>query len=335
MLLTVCGCGIFSGDENVKAAAEQVENLDYEAAIVALDNATEAGENPAQIARIRGIVNMGMTQYEEAEACFIEALSYSDNSVDDFDFDVNYYLADAYERMGRFDDAVYTYSAIIGLKSKDVMAYYKRGTDYLKLGRHDDALADFNRALQLDEDDYDLRIEVAGRLSDFGYEDEGRQYLEDFLLEKEKKLSKFDKGRIYFYMKDYENAKLYFEEARDDDDQSTILFLGKTYEMLGDYNYATSTYQNYLSKHPEAAIIYNQLGLSRLESEDYAGARDAFATASKIGGSGIEQTLAFNEIVANEYMGNFKQAAVLMEDYLKKYPDDEAAKREAIFLTSR
>ena len=153
--------------------------------------------------------------------------------------------------------------------------------------------------------------------------------------EKEKKLSDFDKGRIYFYMEDYATAKTYFEEARDDDDQSTILFLGKTYEMLGDYNYATSTYQNYLSKHPEAALIHNQLGLSRLESGDYAGAKEAFQTARNLNNTGIDQTLSYNEIVACEYTGDFNQAKVLMEAYIKKYPDDEAANREALFLSTR
>ncbi len=338
MLLSVCfltGCGVSKAKGNTLAALEQAGNLEYEAAMEALDAAAEAGENPAQIARARGIAYLGMADYEQAVSSFVEALSYSDSYIDDFDFDVNYYLADAYENLGQYDKATATYSAIIGLRNKEVLALYKRGADYLKLDRHDEALNDFNRALKLDSDNYDLRIEIAGRLSDSGYDEEGRQFLEEFLLEKEKKLSSFDKGRIYFYMNDYDDAKLYFEDARDDDDQNTILFLGKTYEMLGDYNYATSTYQNYLSKHPEAAIIYNQLGLSRIESGDYEGAREAFSTARAIGNTGIDQTLAYNEIVANEYTGNFKQAAVLMEDYLRKYPDDDAAKRENIFLSSR
>lgn len=320
---------------NTLVALEQLGNLEYEAALTTLETAKEAGENKALIARTSGIANMGMANYEQALADFEEALSYSDSYVDDFDFDVNYYMAEAYENLSQYDNAVKTYSAIIGLRSKEVLALYRRGTDYLILGLHDEALNDYNRALKLDSDNYDLRIEIAGRLSDYGYEEEGKQFLEEFLLEKEKKLSSFDKGRIYFYMNDYEDAKLYFEDARDDDDQNTILFLGKTYEMLGDYNYATSTYQNYLSKHPEAAIIYNQLGLSRIESGDYEGAREAFSTARSIGNTGIDQTLAYNEIVANEYTGNFKQAALLMEDYLKKYPDDEAALRENVFLSSR
>lgn len=335
-LSVLTGCGSttkIKGD--TLAALEQIEELEYELALETLDGAEEKGEDARQIARARGIANFGLTNYEEARDYFLETLTYSDWRVDDVDFDVNYYLADTYERLGDYEMATETLSAILGLKEKDMLAHYKRGADYLLIGKYDEAQADFARALEIAPDDYDLRIEVAGRLSENGYDEIGRQYLEDFLEEKEKRLSDFEKGRIYFYMNEYELAKSYFEEARDDDDQSTVLFLGKTYEMLGDFNYATSTYQNYLTKHPEAAFIYNQLGLARIQSGDFEGAREAFSTAKNLGNTGIEQTLAFNEMVASEYTGNFEQAKGLIVSYLKKYPDDEDAVREQIFLSTR
>ena len=334
-LFLLSGCDSRAKESDLEAAYTQIEACEYEGALAALDIAEESGEDMAYILRARGVANMGLTNYEEAVEQFIAALGYSDWRIDDFDIDVNYYLADTYERMGKDSEAIDTYSAILGIREKDMLAHYRRGRVRLRQNDHDGALEDFERALKLEPDNYDLRIEIAGRLTESGYEDEGRSYLEQFLAEKEKKLSDFDKGRIYFYMEDYATAKTYFEEARDDDDQSTILFLGKTYEMLGDYNYATSTYQNYLSKHPEAALIHNQLGLSRLESGDYAGAKEAFQTARNLNNTGIDQTLSFNEIVACEYTGDFNQAKVLMEAYIKKYPDDESAKREALFLSTR
>jgi len=47
------------------------------------------------------------------------------------------------------------------------------------------------------------------------------------------------------------------------------------------------------------------------------------------------QTLSFNEIVAYEYLGEYTQASVLLDSYLKTYPDDEVAKREKQFLATR
>ena len=49
----------------------------------------------------------------------------------------------------------------------------------------------------------------------------------------------------------------------------------------------------------------------------------------------IMRLLANNQIAAYEHVGNFKQAAVLMEQYLKRYPEDVQAKREYEFLKSR
>ena len=47
------------------------------------------------------------------------------------------------------------------------------------------------------------------------------------------------------------------------------------------------------------------------------------------------QTLKFNEIVAYEYLNEFEQATILLDNYLKIYPDDEQAKREYGFLSTR
>ena len=49
----------------------------------------------------------------------------------------------------------------------------------------------------------------------------------------------------------------------------------------------------------------------------------------------IIQTLKYNEIVAYEYMQEFRTAATLMKDYVKLYPDDKAARREYEFLKTR
>ena len=52
-------------------------------------------------------------------------------------------------------------------------------------------------------------------------------------------------------------------------------------------------------------------------------------------GSQIMQTLRFNEIVAYEYLGQFDQARLKMEEYLTAYPDDAKAQREYEFLQTR
>lgn len=329
------GCGAVAEEEVMLTAVQQIENFEYETALATLEAAAEAGEDKQMIARNKGIALAGLTRYEEAAACYLEALSYSDLFVEEIDYDLNYYLADAYEKMGDSARAKEVYSAILALEPEEVNALFLRGRLYLKDGQHELAMADFTKTVELDKEGYDLRIEIAGLLSEAGYTDEGMAYLQQFLAENEKKLSDYDKGRIYYYMGDYENAKTFLESAKAEESDDVILLLGKSYEQLGDYNYATSVYKNYLDEHTEAAEIYNQLGLCKMKSGEYAEALSAFRSAANVENSGMSQSLEFNQIVAYEYTGNFKQAAVLMEDYLKKYPEDEEAKREYEFLKTR
>ena len=333
--MTIEGCSFGKQTEYTDAAYAYIENRQYEEALASFDLAAEAGESERSIARGRGIAYSGLTRYEEAISCYLEALSYSDLTVDVADFDLNYYLADAYEKTGEREKAKEVYSDILTLNDKEMNALFLRGRLQLQDGYYDLANTDFQQTIALEKDGYDLRIEIAGLLSGAGYKDEGLSLLNTFLTENEKKLSDYDKGRIYYYMEDYENAKLSLELAKSEDNQNVILLLGKTYEQLGDYNYATSVYKNYLAEHEDAAEIFNQLGLCKLKSGEYDEALSAFKSAANVENHGLDKVLLFNQIVAYEYTGDFKQAYVLMEQYLKQYPDDSAAVREFEFLKTR
>lgn len=333
--ILMTGCNQNKSSQNTESGMQQIRSHQYENAMTAFDAAEKKKENSQLVARGRGIASIGLTQYEQAADYFKEALSYSDAHVDEMDYDLNYYLAEAYTKSEQLPEAADTYTSIIQLNKKDGTAYFLRGRILLKMGEHDRAVKDFNQSMKLNSSDYDLRITIAGELADHGYEDEGKKYLTDFLTQNEKKLSDYDKGRIYYYLSDYDNAKVYLEKAQDDQNEDVILLLGKTYEKLGDYNYAASVYQNFITKHSDAAKVINQMGLCKLVTEDYQGALDAFSAALKIQNNGIEQDLEYNQIVAYEYLSDFKQASVMMNEYLQKYPADEEALREAEFLKTR
>lgn len=333
--LVFSGCGFNKIGEYTQAGYNEISNLSYYTAMESFQAAQEHGEEPEMIARGRGLASYYLMDYEASVNYYLESLSYTSGILDNIDFDTNFYLAQSYEKLGQYQNAIDTYSAIIDIHSKDVLAHYLRGTDYLIIGEHEMAITDYDAALKMDENNYDLRIEIAGRLSENYYEDEGKKYLQNFLVEKEKKLNSYDKGRIYYYMGEYEQAKGFLDDARDDDDQNTILFLGKTYEKLGDYNYAASVYSSFLKRHPESAVIYNELGLCKISSKQYGEALDAFEQGRKIENNGIEQILLFNEIVACEYNGDFAKAKSLMDTYISKYPDDSSAAREKTFLATR
>lgn len=330
----ISGCGILQSEENLKEGFASITALEYETALNHFAAAEEAGEDPQVVARGKGIALLGLTRYEEAVESFATALSYSDENLENFDYDTNYYLAAAYYKMGEKARAKDVYSAILGMKEEE-HAYYMRGVILLEEGNLNAAKEDFDKALALRKNNYNLQIDVYSALESNGYKDEGKAYLQAALGNADKKMSDYERGRLYYYMEDYETARNYLETAKASGDSQVILLLGKTYEALGDYNYAASIYSNYLADHKEDVIIYNRLGVCKTNAGAYEDALQAFQTALDLQDKTMTQTLLYNRIVVYEHMGDFGQARVLMKEYLTSYPDDEKAKREYEFLQSR
>lgn len=338
MLLTAsmcAGCSAKQEHENIELGMAAIEALDYTAALEQFEKAIVNNEDPELLYRGQGIAYMGLSQYADAAASFEKALSCSRILVTDLDYDVNYYLAAAYYKSGELDKAIGVYDAILKLRSKDVAACYLRGIVKLENHDFDGAAADFDRAVSLQPTDYSMLINIYCALRENGYKDKGAQYLRAALESEDNAPTDYDKGRISYYMEDYEHARNFLEQAKDNQNADTILMLGRTYEALGDYNYAASVYTNYLAQDEAQPEICNQLGLCKMKVADYESALMAFQSGLAVENNPFRQKLQFNEIAAYEYLGEFKKAAVLMETYLKLYPDDTAAQREYEFLKTR
>lgn len=332
LCLTLTGCK--AKNEFVNSALASAENQNYSEASELLTKAEENGEDPKQIARARGIISIGTASYDEAIDYFETALTYSKGKVKAIEYDISYYLAVAQYKSGKISEAIDTYSAILDMKDNDADTYFMRGKLRLESDLYDDAIRDFNSAVDNDKKNPDMYVKIYEALSNFGYDEQGQDYI-DQAMALDMKFTDFQKGKLLFCKGDYDSARTSLEKARQTDEPGVILYLGRTYEALGDSNYAASLYKTYIEKKPDDVDVLNQLGLCLIESQDYDGALSAFQSALNVEGCSIIQTLKFNEIVTYEYKADFKQAAVLMKAYLDAYPDDETAQREYIFLKSR
>lgn len=332
LCLSLCGCG---SDAKVSEGMAAIGRMEYEAALDAFAQGMEDGENERLLLRGEGIAYLGLARYEEAVACLEACLQKSNGSVENMDFDVNYYLATAYCKQKEFEKAKTVYDAIIGLRPKEKSAYFYRGSVSMELGDYQSAIDDFETVIAMDPDNYDRVIEIYQIMEEKGHKEAGKTYLSDALARGEGKMSAFDSGRIYYYLEEYQKAYIALEEAKSKGGAESYLFLGKAYEATGDFNYATSVYSSYLSKEGPDASIYNQLGTCEMKKQDYRKALEAFQAGLELADASLHQSLAFNEIVAFEHLGDFKHAASLLEDYLRRYPDDEVAKREKKFLSTR
>lgn len=333
LMAVLTGCG--EAGERTAGAMELIRNLDYQGALEQLDLAEQNGENTRLVNRARGIACMGLTDYERAEACFEEALAGSNGLVQNVDFDLNYYLAAAYTKNGRNSEAEKIYDAILALRPGEEDAYFLRGNVRLALGNDEEARADFDKVVSMDPGNYDRLIEIYEVLDYYGYKEDGQAYLRAALEAGDKGMDKYASGRIYYYLEEYQNAYLDLEEAREKGGVESYLYLGRAYEATGDYNYAANVYNSYLEQNEGNAELYNQLGLCEMARGEYQKALEAFQAGMQLENTTMMQTLAFNEIVAYEHLGEYTQAGLLMGNYLNTYPDDEQARREYEFLSTR
>ncbi len=335
-IMVVCvmtGCS--KEDTNLAEGMEYIQAQDYRAAVECLEEAREEEEDAKLVARAQGIAYMGLTQYEDAEKCFLEALSYSDGIVEDVDYDINLYLAAVYTKTGQHAKAVEVYDAVLAMKPKEVEVLFLRGSAKLNLGNYEEAKEDMDKVVELDGKNFERVIRIYEMMDASGYKDSGQGYLTDALQTYEKEMSYFDKGRMFFYMGEYKKAYLALEEAKNEGGVDAYLYLGRAYEATGDYNYAESVYNSYLTKVGDDARVYNQMGLCEARKGEYADALESFQEGLDLEDPSMKQVLMFNEIVAYEYLGEFEQAASLMQVYLQAYPDDTLASRELEFLSTR
>lgn len=333
----VCGCGS-RGNVNIQEGFAAMETQSYDKALGCFEKAIVQGEDFEQAYRGEGIAYLGMAQYDQAIEAFKKALGQAGMFPSATEYDINFYLATAQYKNGDAAGAIATLDAIIKLKDTNTDAYFLRGSAWMKVLEHDKGIADLEKAMQLAEYDPELVIDVYEVLDTYGYAQEGKTYLNNLLTDHVSNMTEYEKGKVYFYLQDYENARNSLETAKAETkkpDAVIVLLLGRTYEELGDKEYASVIYHTFLDENEPNAEIYNQLGLCRLSVEDYEGAKEAFAKGLKVEGNAITQNLSYNQIVAYEYLGEFEQAKKLMAKYIKNYPDDKEAQREYTFLKSR
>lgn len=330
--LMLTGCG---STEITDEGMQLVQSLNYNDALAKFDEAESAGEDMRRIMRGRGIAYMGLTEYEQAVECFENALSSGTGFVQAMDYDMNYYMAAAYCKNGQYAEAEKTYDAILALRDREEDAYFLRGTVRLAQSDYDNAKLDFDKVISMDNRNYDRLIDIYQVMEHYGYGAAGQEYLNNALSAGESQMNSFDKGRIYYYLDRYQDAALLLEESRENGDAESTLYLGRAYEAIGEYNYATNVYSSYIAKDNQNAEVYNQLGLCNMSKQDYQAALEAFQNGMQIENNGMMQTLAFNEIMAYEYLGEYQKAAVLINNYMTTYPDDDMAAREQGFLSTR
>ena len=297
VLTLLTGCGHSASGYN-EIGMENYRESNYEKAVNAFKEAVRKdGDNPVYLANL-GNAYLAYGDSEKAVQQLDKAI---ENKADNSD-DLYYALAKAYFESGRYDEGVAAVESFVNTDYKNYKNYlsaYELLYDY-KLYKTGEAL--LSQALELKT--YDG--------NDFN-----------------------SKGMVYYYLADYENARIYFDRARESGCPEASLNVAKVDMLLENYGEALGAYNYYENNVGRTAFVYNQKCVVNIKLGNYEDAVKCINEALSMASEEEQEEILFNRIVAYEKNGDYDTAYSFAKSYIEKYPDNAQAQKEYMFLSTQ
>lgn len=285
--------------------------------------------------REQGISYLENGNYEKALETLQAALDESLGEIGAIELDICYYKAQAQYMLGQVEDAINTYTAIIGYNNSS-KAYYLRGNLYYSQGKEALALSDYESATQYDgKNDYELYIGIYEAMKANGNQN-GVDYLNEACnINGDTAYDKMQKGRIRFMLGVYGDAVTWLTEAAESGEAESYYYLAEVYLATDKLEEAKSAMASYIASGIADSYRLYSIADSQMEKEHYDIAIECLESALKLEQIPNKQTVMKNLVIAYEKTYDFVSARELLEDYVNLYPEDEEAKRELTFLETR
>ncbi|MGN8632333.1 tetratricopeptide repeat protein [Blautia sp. HCP3S3_G3] len=332
-MFLLAGCG-GENQEIFRQAEKDMEQGSYEYARQGFETSVSNGWKMAESYRGAGICSMRLGNYEDAIAYFTNALNCEKVSKS-LAKDVLSYRAAASLQAGLLDDAMADCQTLSEEYTMDAETYFLTGEVALTMDSYDEAASNFQKSYEEDTT-YDRAIEIYESYLEQDMEADGTKYLEAALETEPKDAEDYcDRGRVYYYMEDYEQARKELIEASNQGDTEALLYLGMVYQAQKDISNARSMYQDYISKGDSPAKGYNGLALCDIAEGNYGDALTEISNGLPLSTTEEMQDLLYNEIVIYEKQLDFSTALQKAKEYLEIFPEDGNMEREMKFLQSR
>lgn len=337
VLLSGCAMGSASG-QKTKQGIDALEEGQYQQAQEYFVEAVRDGEQAMLAYRGLGMAYMGLARYEEAQEAFKAALEQADSRQPENTRDIQLYLATVQYRQGAYEDTITTCDEILAGDSQgNADAYFLRGASYLHEGQQEEAAQDFDAAVGLAPEDYDMYLNIYECYDQMNLSGLGGQYLQSALdIQGDTMENSYNRGRIYYYLGNYGEAQRELIGPVEEKYEPAMYLIGRVYLAQEDYEHAQAVYQQIQNEFGVTGQTYNGLALCAIQAGDYD-------TALAYIGEGLaaedseedKRELYFNEIVAYENKQDFATARTKAQEYVERYPGDEAGQREWTFLSTR
>lgn len=332
LLLTGCGG---ENQKTYEQANADLEEANYDYALNEYQACISAGYKLAQSYRGSGIVKLRTGDYQGAIDDLTNALNDEKTGKSDRK-DILEYRAAAELKAELYDQAMADCQTLAEDYSLNANDYYLTGCVALAMDSYDEASSNFSEAYGSDST-YEMAIQIYEAYLTQDMEADGTRYLEAALKTEAKTADDYcERGKVYYYMQDYDNARTELTTASEKDSTEAALILGMVYMAQGDTANARSFYQQYIDADGEdPAKGYNGLALCDIADGDYDSALQNISQGLGDATSDEMRDLLFNEIVVYEKKLDFSTALSKAQEYVQTFKDDEAAAKELTFLQSR
>lgn len=332
LLLTGCGG---ENQKTYEQANADLEEANYDYALNEYQACISAGYKLAQSYRGSGIVKLRTGDYQGAIDDLTNALNDEKTGKSDRK-DLLEYRAAAELKAELYDQAMADCQTLAEDYSLNANDYYLTGCVALAMDSYDEASSNFSEAYGSDST-YEMAIQIYEAYLGQDMEADGTRYLEAALKTEAKTADDYcERGKVYYYMDDYENARTELTTAADKGSTEATLILGMVYMAQGDTSNARSFYQQYIDADgDDPAKGYNGLALCDITDGDYDSALQNISQGLGDATSDEMRDLLFNEIVVYEKKLDLSTALSKAQEYVQTFKDDDAAAKELTFLQSR
>jgi tetratricopeptide (TPR) repeat protein len=178
-------------------------------------------------------------------------------------YGIYYNRGNSYYDQGRYEEALADYDWAIEINPEFASAYSNRGNTYDEQGRTEETLADYDRAIELDPEDaiaYNNRGIIYRKQR--RYEEALTDYGRAIELDPEDAGTYYNRGNIYLNQERYEEALVDYGRAieLDPEDADTYYNRGLTYDKQGRDEEALADYGRAIELDPDYTLAYINRG---------------------------------------------------------------------------
>ncbi len=218
-------------------------------------------------------------------------------------------------KKGQFDEALAAYDKAINLDSNYSKAFYGKGLTYVKQRKYDEAVEAFGKAVEIDPS-YDKAYSAMGSTyKDMKkYNESVEAYQKAIEIDQTGYSTMYNLALVYDSMNEYQNAIKYFRMATQvkPDYYRAFTLLGETFMSMGDADQAVMALENALAIKPDYDRANFQLATIYNKMQKYAEALKAAEDCLKKPGS-YKGGANFEAGMASKQLGDTAQAKVYFE----------------------